>query len=219
MNQDRPGEVRAVAVDQAVLRPREDEGFRELVLRFLHHEADRGTVAPACRTWRVLRELGWHRGAALGVDERAHYQALWALADEADGAERRASRLGRRAARRGFFSGVLAAAAALLSGFAGVGTVSTLLGTQAAGWITLGAAVAASGSGAMQGVSRGLGSLRVEQRAWEQYAEVIADDVAVMVADGTLDSLGRGRWAAARLAQARREAPDYLARRAATGGL
>lgn len=208
-----------MTVDQAVLQPREDEGFRELVLRFLHHEADRGAVAPACRTWRVLQELGWHRGAPLGADERAHYQALWALADEADAAERRAARLARKTARRGFVSGASAAAAALLSGVAGVGSVSTLLGTQAAGWIALGAAVAASGSGAMQGVSRGLGSLRVEQRAWEQYAEVIADDVAVMVADGTLDSAGRGRWAAARLVQARREAPDYLARRAPASGL
>lgn len=208
-----------MTVEQAVLQPREHEGFWAFMLRFLHHEAERGAFDPASRAWRVLQELGWHRGARLGADERAHHQALWALADEADAAERRAARLGRKTARRGFVSGVLAAAAALLSGFAGVGSVSTLIGTQAAGWIALGAAVAASGSGAMQGVSRGLGSLRVEQRAWEQYAEVIADDVTVMVADGTLDSAGRGRWAAARLVQARREAPDYLARRAPVDGL
>ena len=171
------------------------------------------------RTWRVLADVGWHPRAALADEERAHYQALWALADEADAAERHGGALGRRARRRAFLTGTLTATATVLSAVAGIGTVGTLIGSTPAGWIALGATVAAGGSASMQGVSRGLGSLRVEQRAWEQYAEVIADDVAVMVADGTLDSLGRGRWAAARLAQARREAPDYLARRAATGGL
>lgn len=170
------------------------------------------------RVWLVLADVGWHPQRALTEDERAHYQALWALADEADEAERRGVALGRRARRRSFCAGLLTAAATVLSAVAGLGTVGTLIGTTTAGWIALGATVAAGGSASMQGVARGLGSLRVEQRAWEQYAAVIADDVAIMVADRSLDSAGRGHWAAARLMQARREAPDYLARRSLTSG-
>ena len=177
-----------------------------------------GAFEATSRTWSVLADLGWHPRATLGQDERAHYQALWALADEAEEAEQHAAGLGRRARRRGFVSGLLTAAAAVLSAVSGLGTVGTVIGTTPAGWIALGATVAAGGSASMQGVSRGLGSLRVEQCAWEQYAEVIADDVAIMVADGSLDSAGRGRWAAARLGQARREAPDHLARRTLTSG-
>jgi hypothetical protein len=131
------------------------------------------------RVWLVLADVGWHPRLTADEDERAHYQALWALADEADEAERRGVALGRRA-------GLLTAAA--------------------------------GGSASMQGVSRGLGSLRVERRAWEQYAAVIADDVAIMVGDRSLDSAGRGRRAAERLVQARREAPDHLARRSLTSG-
>jgi hypothetical protein len=177
-----------------------------------------GAVEAGSRTWLVLGDLGWHPRAALGDDERAHYQALWALADEADAAERRGATLGRRARTRGLLAGLLTAAATVLSAVAGLGTVSTLLGTTAAGWIALGATAAAGGSASMQGIARGLGALRVEQRAWEQYAAVIADDVAIMATDRALDSEARGRWAATRLVQARREAPDYLARRSLTSG-
>ncbi len=185
----------------------------------VRHEADRTAFEPTSRAWVVLGDVGWHPGAALDEAERARHQPLWLLADEAGEAEERAARLGRRAARRGFVAGILAAAAAVLSAVAGLGNVGTVIGAQSAGWIALAAAAAASGSGAMQGVSRGVGTLRVEQRAWEQYAALIADDIAIMAADETLDCRGRARWAAARLAQARREAPDYLAQRLPTGGL
>ncbi len=170
------------------------------------------------RTWLVLADVGWHPRAELTPDQRADYQALWALADEAEAAERHGGTLGRRARLRGCCAAILTAAAAVLSAVAGLGTVGTLIGTTTAGWIALGATAAAGGSASMQGVSRGLGALRVEQRAWEQYADVIADDVTIMVADRSLDSAGRGRWAASRLVQARREAPDYLARRPLASG-
>ncbi|GAA1477133.1 hypothetical protein GCM10009623_15790 [Nocardioides aestuarii] len=190
-------------------------GITERVLR---HETDRGGLEPGSRAWQVVVDLGWHPQAELRPEERGYYQALWALADEARDAEWYAGRLGRRASVRSCVSSVLTAAAAVLSAVAGLGTVGTLIGSSTAGWIALAATAAAGGSASMQGVARGLGSLRVEQRAWEQYAEVIADDVTIMAADRSLDSEGRGRWAADRLTQARREAPDYLARRPGTSG-
>lgn len=187
-------------------------------LRALRHEADRGGLDPDSRAWQVVVDLGWHPQADLRPEERGDYQALWALADEAREADRYAARLGRRSARRAYASGTLTSAAAVLSAVAGLGTVGTLIGSTTAGWIALAATAAAGGSASMQGAARGLGSLRVEQRAWEQYAEVIADDVTIMAADHALDSEARGRWAAARLTRARREAPDHLARRPMSSG-
>lgn len=190
----------------------------DVLMRPPRRESDRGGLEPVSRAWQVVVDLGWHPQAELRPEERGDYQALWALADEARDAGRYAARLGRRAARRALATSVLTAAAAVLSAVAGLGTVGTLIGGTTAGWIALAATAAAGGSASMQGIARGLGSLRVEQRAWEQYAEVIADDVAIMAADRSLDSEGRGRWAADRLGQARREAPDYLARRPMTSG-